>query len=127
MVLDEWQNGELITIKSKRLEWLVFPRSSIFSANIKLNDYGNGETKIVVELRGNDLLCFFKYMALLLFVAPNILWTINLVRPIDHFFDDIIWSSFGPLAVFFIFNFVNRGHISNGSKEINMLINRAIS
>lgn len=115
-----YQNS--ISVQSKKLEWMMFPMLPIYRAKIKLNKIGDGKSEISINLKGNLLFCFFKYMSLILFIIFAIVWAINLVKPFDEFFNDSILFSFGPLAGFFILNFMNRNHLKTGYEEIKKLI-----
>lgn len=116
-----YQNS--IIVQSKKLEWMMFPPLPIYRAKIRLDSMEDSKSEISIILKGNALFSFFKYMALLLFIVFASLWVINQLKPFDEFFNDSLISSFGPLAGFFIFNFMNRNHLKTGYEEVIRLIN----
>jgi hypothetical protein len=123
LVLNNLPYQNSINVQSKKLEWMTSPMLPIFRAKIKLDNSESNRVKIKVELKGNALFCFFKYMGLILFIVFASVWIVNIIKPFDEFYNESILSSLGPLAGFFIFNFMNRNHIITGREEILKLVN----
>lgn len=113
----------LIKVDSKELEWMMFPMLPKYTANIYLSSIEETGTNVRVVLKGNFLFILFKYMGLTLSLLGITVWVINKFRPFDEFFDDTIFFAMGPLALFFVLNFINRYNMKIGYKEIYKIVN----